>query len=380
MLCGFAIRIKQDLKIYVIATALGSASASALAGITSALAGSAVILVGLAASALASTTSARCILRSAAVPFPRSLSCNFCRFMFKSNYQYYFRRNYIMKDMKELLHSAHLTKTQKIIAEYVLDNASEACFMTSTEIALKLGVSESSVIRFSRTIGFDGFMDFQKALRKDYQDKVLSISSSITVPSQRIAKQAKLDTSSDYINWHFKNAAHNLEEIFIQNSIETFEQAADLIVSSKHKYIAATRGNICLADFFLLYLKQMVPHVTMTTTTSMSPIDHMCNISHTDCLVLFSFPRYSSQDEVTAEMAHDAGASIIVITDKPSSLLAKYADILLTVPVDSNTFFNSMIGPQFVTEALLEIISHRAKGIEKRLNIIDKYLNKLGNY
>lgn len=122
-----------------------------------------------------------------------------------------------MKDMKELLHSAHLTKTQKIIAEYVLDNASEACFMTSTEIALKLGVSESSVIRFSRTIGFDGFMDFQKALRKDYQDKVLSISSSITVPSQRIAKQAKLDTSSDYINRHFKNAAHNLEEIFIQN-------------------------------------------------------------------------------------------------------------------------------------------------------------------
>ena len=72
--------------------------------------------------------------------------------------------------MKELLHSAHLTKTQRIIAEYVLDNASEACFMTSTEIALKLGVSESSVIRFSRTIGFDGFMDFQKALRKDYQD------------------------------------------------------------------------------------------------------------------------------------------------------------------------------------------------------------------
>ena len=33
-----------------------------------------------------------------------------------------------MKDMKELLHSAHLTKTQKIIAEYVLDNASEACY------------------------------------------------------------------------------------------------------------------------------------------------------------------------------------------------------------------------------------------------------------
>ena len=285
-----------------------------------------------------------------------------------------------MENMKELLHTKKLTKTQKVIAEYILDNASEACFMTSTEIAMKLGVSESSVIRFSRTVGFAGFMDFQKALRKDYQDKVLSISSSITVPSQRIAKQAKLDTSADYINRHFKNAAHNLEEIFIQNSIQTFEQAADIIISSKHKYIAATRGNICLADYFILYLKQMVPHVTMTTTTTMSPIDHMCNISQTDCLILFSFPRYSLQDKVTAQMAHDAGASIIVITDKPSSELAQYATILLTVPVDSNTFFNSMIAPQFVSEALLETISHKAKGIEKRLNTIDKYLGKLGNY
>lgn len=39
-----------------------------------------------------------------------------------------------------------------------------------------------------------------------------------------------------------------------------------------------------------------------------------------------------------------------------------------------------MIAPQFVSEALLETISHKAKGIEKRLVTIDKYLSKLGNY
>lgn len=115
----------------------------------------------------------------------------------------------------------------------------------------------------------------------------------------------------------------------------------------------------------------------MTTTTTMSPIDHMCNISHTDCLILFSFPRYSLQDKVTAEMAYNAKADIILITDKPSSELAKYATVLLTVPVDNNTFFNSFC---FVSEALLETISHKAKGIEKRLVTIDKYLSKLGNY
>lgn len=76
-----------------------------------------------------------------------------------------------MSDLKEIILTANLTKTQKMIANYILENSSDACFMTSTEIAMKLGVSESSVIRFSRSLGFSGFMDFQKALRKDYQDK-----------------------------------------------------------------------------------------------------------------------------------------------------------------------------------------------------------------
>lgn len=79
-------------------------------------------------------------------------------------------------------------------------------------------------------------------------------------------------------------------------------------------------------------------------------------------------------------VAQEAGANIIVITAKPSALLAKYATVLLTAPVDSNTFFNSMVAPQFATEALLETISHKAKGIERRLKRIDKYLDELGNY
>lgn len=285
-----------------------------------------------------------------------------------------------MKEIRDIIHNSNLTKTQRMIAKYILDNYSDVCFMTSTEIAEKLGVSESSVVRFSRSLGFTGFVEFQKSLRKDYQDKVFSISSAITVPSERIAQRSKLEETTDYVHRHYKNAAQNMDTFFSTNSTVLFEEAAEIILNCKRKYIAASRGNTCLCDYFSLYLKQMVSHVIMTNTTSLSPIDHMCSISKDDCLIIFSFPRYSSVDEITAEMAKEAGAKIIVITDKPSSLLAQYATVLFTVPVDSNTFFNSMVAPQFVTEALLETISHKAKGIEKRLKKIDRYLEKLGNY
>lgn len=150
-----------------------------------------------------------------------------------------------MAELRELIHNANLTKTQQKIAKYILDNSADACFMTSTEIALKLGVSESSIIRFSRSLGFNGFMDFQKSLRKDYQDKVLSISSAVTIPAQRVAKRAKLGTNSDYINRHLKNAVQNLDSIFAYNIPATFEKAANLIVKSKRKYVAYFPGE-CL--------------------------------------------------------------------------------------------------------------------------------------
>ena len=51
-----------------------------------------------------------------------------------------------MTELREIIHNATLTKAQQMIAEYILDNSADACFMTSTEIAAKLGVSESSVI------------------------------------------------------------------------------------------------------------------------------------------------------------------------------------------------------------------------------------------
>ena len=37
-----------------------------------------------------------------------------------------------MKEIRELIHSANLTKTQKMIAKFILDNSADACFMTST--------------------------------------------------------------------------------------------------------------------------------------------------------------------------------------------------------------------------------------------------------
>ena len=90
------------------------------------------------------------------------------------------------EELRAQLMGVKLTKKEKLIAEFILDNFAEACFITSTEIARRLQVSDSSVIRFTRTLGYTGFMDFQRSIRKTYTERINSVSDNITIPSERL--------------------------------------------------------------------------------------------------------------------------------------------------------------------------------------------------
>lgn len=285
-----------------------------------------------------------------------------------------------MEQLRDLMKNAKLTRTSRIIGEYVLDNETDACFMTSTEIAEQLEVSEASVIRFARALGFTGFMDFQKNLRKSHTERLGRISSAVAVPYERL--QASMAHSDEnYIQEFLMNTETNITSVIKNNPQDTFDRAIELLRTSRRKYIVASRANTGVASYFNLLLRHQVSDVIPTWESSVNVIDHMCDIGSEDCVILFSFPRYSEMDRQALQMAEDAGASIIVITDRPSAPMARFATVLLTVDVDTNTFFNSYVGVQLVMEILSAGLSRKMGGANaEKLQLIDKYIGALGVY
>lgn len=283
------------------------------------------------------------------------------------------------EELRAQLMGVKLTKKEKLIAEFILDNFAEACFITSTEIAKRLHVSDSSVIRFTRTLGYSGFMDFQRSIRKTYTERINSVSDSITIPSERVKLSIGKLEQSDIVESYFSNVMQNLNSCISQNDTIAFERAAELIVGSKRKFIVTSRANSCVGDMMLMLLKHLLTDVYETSHPALNVIDHLCDITENDCIIAASFPRYSEMDLLAAEMAYEAGAKVILMTDKASSPLAKYATQLLTVSVDSNTFFNSYVAVMFTMELLCSFISRKmGYSTEAKLELIDKYLSKLG--
>lgn len=285
-----------------------------------------------------------------------------------------------MEQLREVMKRAKLTKTSRVIGEYILDNETDACFMTSTEIAEKLEVSEASVIRFARALGYTGFMDFQKNLRKSHSERLGRISSAVAVPYERL-QASMAHTDENYIQEFLMNTQANITSVVRNNTKETFDGAVELLIQARRKYIVASRANSGVAAYFNLLLRHQVTDVIPTWESSVNVIDHMCDIGKEDCVIVFSFPRYSEMDRQALRMAEDAGASIIVITDRPSAPMAQFATVLLTVDVDTNTFFNSYVGVQLVMEILSAGLSRRMGDANaEKLQLIDKYIGALGVY
>ena len=67
--------------------------------------------------------------------------------------------------LEQRIQSAHLTRTEKVIADYFLEHSGSLYFLTAKDIALALGVSDTSVIRLCRTLGYRGFRELQESLR-----------------------------------------------------------------------------------------------------------------------------------------------------------------------------------------------------------------------
>jgi len=285
--------------------------------------------------------------------------------------------------LEERVIHTKLTKTGYRIAEYLLENESRLCFMTATAVASEIGVSDASVIRVTRALGFDGFSDMQRRLREKATDMLSSSTIEDISPLERLKNRHPLQSDACNVEnlaqqW-FTTAVGSLRGVYENNDLSKFEEAADMIIASRQKLICGFRASSNIAGVFKLMLSLIMPNVHDSLTADSSAVDKMMNLTEEDCVVLFTFPRYFKMSKGVAEMARDKGAKLIIFTDRASSPMANGADIVIAAGSQSMNIFSSNMAAQFAAELMITIISHKL-GIEKMtyLEWKEKYNIKYG--
>lgn len=286
-----------------------------------------------------------------------------------------------IKPLKSIISNSDLTKKEDLIADYILNNLTDACLITSTELANRLNVSNATIIRFARKIGFTGYSEFQKYLREQCYEGSLAISDDVTIPSERLKLSYDKVKEADLLNDNLKILEKNISSISEKNSLAEINKATNYITDARRVFILGSRARVGITEIMGVFLNQIIDNIVVGSSNSFTPFDTLASCSKDDCVLIFSFPRYSELDLGAAKMATEANAKVIIITDKATAPIAQYADVLLLVSVDSNAFFNSYTPVLFLAELICSQVS-RATMIKskEKLERINKHISQFGMY
>ena len=219
------------------------------------------------------------------------------------------------------------TKGHQAIAGYIMENYDESAFMTLEQLSSAVGVSTTSVIRFSRVLGYDGYSSMQKALRLDLRNKT----SYSELPEPRLRA-----SDNDLLRQMVSNDINNIEQTFNHLDPESVELASDIIGNAGELYILGLRRSYSLSVYAFSRLSQVRQHVRLIGTPGLNYPEEISSIEKGDACLAFLFPRYSHTTISLLDFMRNLGMKTIVVTSMNHIAIDRYADVVL--PCETRCF------------------------------------------
>lgn len=258
---------------------------------------------------------------------------------------------------KSILHTiesgmAGFSKGQKRIANYILQNYDKAAFMTASKLGTKVGVSESTVVRFASELGYDGYPSMQRALQEMIRSRLTS--------TQRIQAAGDLLSGQDLLSAVVQSDMDKLRMMVGEADRKEFDRVVDKIMEARHIYILGVRSSSFVAGYLNFYMHLLFENVTLVQSNAAGEIfEQLLRVGPGDVMIAISFPRYSNVTMNTVKFAQDRGATIVAITDNMLSPVYQLSDAALLAPCEMISFVDSMVAPLSLVNALLIAVGYR---------------------
>ena len=246
-------------------------------------------------------------------------------------------------------------KKQRILCNYLALNYEKIGVMTVAELAENAGVGSTTVMRLVQLLGFDSYTTFKKALAQESLLKNTTPYRSLRQEFSRTSETASRDT------FHMAIA-----------------DAIQLMLESDQLYILGMRSSKALALYFEYVAERFYPHIRQLSREEEFVYDRIAiNTTPKDVLLVYSVWPCTKKTIRVAELAHNLGIPMILITNTSLNPLVKIADVV----IDTNSV-NHPSGDtalMLVTEALMSELGRRtAPESTKNIEKIEQALNDNG--
>ena len=243
------------------------------------------------------------------------------------------------------------SRSQKDVAQYIVDHLDEAAFQTAEALARRASTSSSTVVRFSQALGFEGFPELQQAAREEYRRRG---------PGAGVETAAPL-FSLDQNEYESALAADhvNLEDTARRTSRSDVQAAIEQLAVAERILIAGTDQMAFFASYLRHLLMLLDLRAELVASPSQEALGRLARIDDETLVVGLSAGRAHPLVLRTMKLARHRKASSIAIADATLSEIAKLAQITLYYSSNTPAFVRSHVG-------LLSVVQGLAFGVYAR--------------
>ncbi|UHL63885.1 MurR/RpiR family transcriptional regulator [Paralcaligenes sp. KSB-10] len=252
--------------------------------------------------------------------------------------------------------SATMSSTQRRMADYVLSHQFKVATMTIDEFARAVEVSVATANRFARHLGLQGYPHFRAELARGFQAALAPIEklrSELAHP----AGVAEVFLAS------LQEDIHNFQETQAKLDPKVCERAVDLILSAERIFTVGFGGSGFLAALLQRGLCTSCDYVECLATAggASHAARRMSRLTSRDLVIAITFPRYLTDTVSLGRAAKKAGASLLLLTDRPTSPLAPDASVVLYAGSERRFSATSETAALGLVEALCAATAYKAK-------------------
>lgn len=256
------------------------------------------------------------------------------------------------------------TKTEKKIADFVVQNTNRVLFMSITELSEACGVADASVHRFCRTMGVKGYQEFKMKLS-------LSISSEEEDMPEKNEMDLKIDSLEFSLDKILQGHINALKETRTLMRMDEIEITVKMMEDAKNIYFFGIGDSLLTArearNKFLRICNKVScvddPHMQAMTASMAGP---------EDVIFIISYSGATKDNIYVAKIAKKAGAKIVGITRFLKSPLTGYTDALLVCgsnegPLDGGSM-GAKLSQLYIIDVLFQEYYRRNKELSMENN------------
>ncbi|KXB56392.1 MULTISPECIES: MurR/RpiR family transcriptional regulator [Lachnoanaerobaculum] len=239
-----------------------------------------------------------------------------------------------------------LTKSEKKVADYFIENYKDAINESTQSIAVATDTSPATVIRFVKTLKFDGLQQLKLAIAADMDSQKPDITDEII---------HQKDGLSEIVEKNKRNLINSIERLYALMDLELIEKSVDAIDSAKKVYLfgVGASGIVC---YDINYKLSRIGKDVVFNNDIHLQLVNLNFITKEDACVCVSYSGNTKETVLVAEIAKKAGAKTVGICCYGRNELSKICDITLRVPHDERELRLGAISSRNTTLTLLDTI------------------------